>query len=174
MIISDYFHFNNENLIVKLKEYIKTNPCCNKFLNCEHPKYQSDPNLFDLKNSDVEFIKNNYLNFLLKILNKKSLEFIENIAWVYLMEKNKEIKECWHSHMNPEYTDKNRFIFISGILYITETNIGTKFKTKFLDFEIKPHTNRWFLWESDILHTPKNMISNDDRIIIATSTIIKK
>jgi cytochrome c len=31
-------------------------------------KYQSDPNLFNIKNNDIDIIKNNYFNCLLKIL----------------------------------------------------------------------------------------------------------
>jgi hypothetical protein len=169
MIVNDYFEFNNKNLFLLLKEYIKENPCCKKFPNCEHPIYQSDPNLFNVEHKDINTIKNNYFNCLLKILNKNSLDIIENKAWAYLTLKNESTMPKWHNHM-----ETNDTINISGLLYVTETNIGTEFKTQFIKFEIIPHINRWFLWDSSILHRPKNMISNEDRIVIATSTVLKK
>lgn len=170
MIISNYFQLNNKNLSIILQKYIKTNPCCIKFPNCDHPVYQSDSNLFNIKKTDIETIKNNYFNCLLNNLNKNTLDIIENKAWAYLTFKNQNTKPVWHNHMETN----NNNINISGLLYITETNIGTEFKTEFLNFEIIPHINRWFLWDSSILHRPKNMLSTENRIVIATSTILKK
>jgi len=168
VIVNDYFKFDNNKLFKTLKKYIKTNPCCGQFPKCDHPKYQSDPNLFNIKNNDIDIIKNNYFNCLLKILNKNKLDIIENKAWAYLTLKNENTQSIWHKHITA-----NNNINISGLLYITETNIGTEFKTEFLNIEIIPHINRWFLWDSSIIHRPKDMISEKDRIVIATSTILK-
>ena len=167
---SDYIKFNNENLSIVLQKYYKTNPCCIKFPDCKHPVYQSDPNLFNIKETNIEIIKDNYFNYLGKILNKNKLEVIEHKAWVYLTLKNESTKPEWHTHMEKN----NDNINVSGLLYITETNIGTEFKSEFLNFEIIPHTNRWFLWDSAILHRPKDMVPKDTRIVIATSTILRK
>ena len=169
MIISNYFKLNNKNLSIILQQYIKTNPCCIKFPNCNHPVYQSDSNLFNIKETDIEIIKNNYFNCLLNNLNKKISDIIEHKAWVYLTLKNQNTKSEWHNHMQTN----NKNINVSGLFYITETNIGTEFKTEFLNFETIPHINRWFLWDSSIMHRPKNMITEEDRIVIATATILK-
>ena len=167
--VNDYFNFNNNNLIIKLKKYIKTNPCCIKFPNCIHPVYQSDSNLFNIKDININIIKNNYFNCLLNNLNKNTLDIIQHKAWAYLTFKNENTKPEWHNHMETN----NNNINVSGLLYITETNIGTEFKTRFLNFETVPYINRWYMWNSNIVHRPKNMISDKDRIIIATSTILK-
>jgi hypothetical protein len=169
ILISDYIKFNNKNLFKILKKYIKTNPCCIKFSNCNHPVYQSDPNLFNIKETNIEIIKNSYFNFLLNNLNKNTLDVVEHKAWAYLTLKNETTKPKWHTHIKI-----NNNINVSGLLYITETNIGTEFKTEFLNFEIIPHINRWFFWDSSILHRPKDMLSKEDRMVIATSTILKK
>ena len=169
MIINDYFKFDNNELFKTLKNYIKTNPCCKQFPNCNHPGYQSDPNLFDIEDSNINIIKNNYFNCLLKLFNKNELDIIENKVWTYLTLKNENTQSQWHNHLEKN----NNNINISGLLYLTKTNIGTEFKTKFLNFEIIPHTNRWFLWDSSIIHRPKNTVSEDDRIVIATSTILR-
>ena len=170
MNISDYFEIDNKNLSILVKNYIKTNPCCVKFPNCNHPIYQSDPDLFKLNDNNINIIKDNYFNFLSKIFNKNELYIIQNKVWVYLTLKNENTQSQWHNHLEKN----NDNINISGLLYITKTNIGTEFKTEFLNFETIPHTNRWFLWDSSIIHRPKHMVSNEDRIVIATSTILKK
>ena len=36
---------NNSSLQNALVIYQKINPCCEQFKTCDHPKYQSDPNL---------------------------------------------------------------------------------------------------------------------------------
>jgi hypothetical protein len=169
MIINDYFKFDNNELFKTLKNYIKTNPCCKQFPNCNHPAYQSDSNLFNIKETNIEIIKNNYFNCLGKILNKNKLEVIEHKSWVYLTLKNESTKPKWHTHKEKN----NDNINVSGLLYITETNIGTEFKTDFLNFEIIPHINRWFLWDSSIIHRPKDIVSEEDRIVIATATILR-
>jgi hypothetical protein len=169
MVISDYIEFNNKNLFLLLKEYIKVNPCCSVFPNCDHPRYQSGPNVFNIIDKNIDIIKNRYFESLLKIFNKKSLDVIQNKAWVYLTLKNEKTKSIWHSHEEEENT-----LNISGLLYVTETSIGTEFKTKFIKYETIPHVNRWYLWESSITHRPKDMVSNEDRLVIATSTVLKK
>lgn len=154
IVINDYFEFNNKDLFLILKKYIKENPCCKEFPNCKHPAYQSDSNLFNINNKDMNVIKDNYFNSLLKSLNKNLLNIINNKAWAYLTLKNENTQSEWHNHV----IENNNHINISGLLYITKTNIGTEFKTKFLNFEIIPYTNRWFLWDSVIIHRPKNML----------------
>lgn len=170
IVVNNYFKLKNENLTFTLKNYLKKNPCCKNFPSCKHPVYQSDSNLFNINEENIDTIKNNYFSCLLKILNKNELNIIENKSWVYLTPKNKNTEPLWHNHVGVI----NNHNCISGLLYVTETNIGTEFKTEFLNFEIIPHTNRWFLWDSSIIHRPKNMISEEDRIVIATATILKK
>jgi hypothetical protein len=59
MIISDYIEFNNKYLFILLKEYIKLNPCCSVFPNCDHPKYQSGPNVFNIIDKNIDIIDEN-------------------------------------------------------------------------------------------------------------------
>lgn len=168
MIISEYFKLNNKKLIKKLKKYTKDNPCCDKFNKCTHPKYQSNPMVFNMKDIDIDKIKEMYFDVLFKTFNKVFTDIIENKCWVYLTYKNKNTESIWHNHESSKNT-KN----ISGLLYLTPTKIGTEFKTEFLNFEIVPHINRWFLWESSIIHRPKKANTNEDRLVLATSTILK-
>jgi hypothetical protein len=165
MIVSDYFKINNK-IILKLKKYIKKNPCCNTTF-CNHPKYQSDTNVFNIKDKEIDNIKNNYFNFIFKTYNKKISDIIENKCWAFITYKNKKINSSWHTHKVEKDT-----INISGILYLTNTNLGTIFKTKFINFEINPHINRWFIWDSSILHTPKEGFVKKDRLILAVTTVL--
>ena len=169
ILVSDYFKLNNEKLITYLKDYTTTNPCCDIFPNCLHPEYQSCRNLFNLENEDIKIIKKNYFDFLKNSLKKESLNIINSQCWVYLNYKGQKPNGAWHVHAEQE----NK-INLSGMLYLTDTYFGTEFKTKFLKIETIPYINRWYLWESCIQHRPIDAISDRDRLVIATTTIIEK
>ena len=173
IVVCDNFEIDNKSFCNKIKKYIKTNPCCEKFPDCIHPKYQSDPFVTNINNKNVKIIFNNYFDNLKKWLNKNFLNVFEHKAWAYLYPKNQENGLHWHNHLI-ENKYETEVVNLSGMLYITETNIGTYFKTKFINFETVPDINRWFLWDSSILHSPKNVLCDEDRIVIATSTVLQK
>jgi len=174
ILVSDYIKFDNENLILKLREYIKNNPCCEIYPNCTHPDYQSDGNIFLINDENINIVKENYLSFIKKILNKQFLNIISNNCWVYINNKDQKLNNNWHNHLNNEIADKDN-IYIAGLMYLTDTKFGTKFKTKYLKAQTIPHINRWYMWDSSISHIPiGGDISTEDRMVIATMTIIKK
>jgi hypothetical protein len=174
ILISDYIKFDNENLILKLKEYIKNNPCCKIYPNCTHPEYQSDGNIFLMDDKNINIVKENYFYFLEKILNKKLLNIISNDCWVYINNKDQKLNNIWHDHLNDKIADKDN-IYISGLMYLTDTKFGTEFKSKYLKAQTIPYINRWYVWDSSISHIPiGGDISTEDRVVIATMTVIKK
>jgi hypothetical protein len=173
ILVFDNFKIDNKELCTTIKEYINRNHCCDKFPNCTHPKYQSDSFVSRINDKNIKIIFDDYFNNIKKLLDKNFLNVLEHKAWAYLYPKNQENGLHWHTHLN-ENKHKVEVVNLSGLLYITPTTIGTYFKTKFINFEIVPDINRWFLWDSSILHSPKNVLCNEDRIVIATSTVLKK
>ena len=174
ILVSDYIKFNNENLILKLNEYTKNNPCCKIYPNCTHPEYQSDSNIFLIKDENIDIVKENYFYYLKKILNKSTLNIISNDCWVYVNNKDQKINSNWHDHLNSEKTKENN-IYIAGLMYLTNTKFGTEFKTKYWKAQTIPYVNRWYVWDSSISHIPMGGdISTENRMVIATMTIIEK
>jgi len=167
--IAPYQNLNNEKLSKILLKYLKNNKCCINYPNCSHPKHQSNPFLFNLKNKEINILKNNYFNFLK--LNFGNFKIIENKSWIFLTNKNETISSVWHNHQDNRFLN---FKQISGICYITSTSIGTLFKNEYFKIEIIPHLNHWYIFNSNLNHSPKNEINLEQRIVIATSTIIKQ
>jgi len=167
ILVSDYININNEELILKLKDYIKTNKCCTNFPNCFHPEYQTDNNIFNLKDPNIEIIKEVYFNFIINNLKNKSLKVIHHDCWAYINYKGQKPNNGWHDH----HHEKGK-INITGLMYLTETYFGTEFKTKFLKIETIPYINRWYLWDSEIFHKPIDNIATEDRVVLATNTIL--
>jgi hypothetical protein len=166
MIVSNYIEFNNERLILFLKKFIKDNPCCKLFPNCNHPEFQSSQNLFNIDQEDLNIIKKEYYNFLSTLFNIQNLNIIQNECWTYINYINQKPNTDWHDHSNNK--SKRNF---SGLLYLTNTHYGTEFKTKFYKLETIPYINRWYLWESSIQHKPIDNICTEERIVLATATI---
>lgn len=122
---------NNNALKNALILYLKSNPCCEQFKTCDHPKYQSDSNL------------HNYFPIFQKSL--KSTFKINKIdkMWCFITFPKNNINSEWHSHGD----NKNKF---SAICYLNDT-VGTEFKD---GFTIEPSINTWYLWKSNIEHKP--------------------
>jgi hypothetical protein len=98
------------------------------------------------------------------------INIIENKCWIFLTKKNEKINSIWHNHYNNNLKDLNQ---ISGLYYVTNTKHGTLFKINKEIIEMKPKRNKWYLWESKIMHAPKNSINDVSRMVLATSTCFK-
>jgi hypothetical protein len=159
---------NNIKLNKLLIKYLKKNKCCNQYPKCFHPKEQSDSNVFNINNKTINELKINYYEAVKNII--KNFKIINTKAWVFYVCKNKKTPGVWHQQFNNNY--KN-YIQISGLCYLTDTNIGTEFKNELFNVEIKPKINHWYLWDSFLEHRPKEDISPKDRIVIATATILE-
>jgi hypothetical protein len=168
MITGNYIKLNNKTLNNKLEKYVLNNPCCSYSPKCVHPNFQSDANVFDLKDKEIVKIKNYYFDLIKYYFNKKDKDFDKTIAWVFLTKKNNLIKENWHKHS----TNDNQK-GVSGLMYLTDTTHGTFFKTDFYELKLIPKKNTWFIWESNTLHTPVKGVESKDRLVLATSTIFK-
>ena len=130
---------NNKNFQKKIKKYIKYNKCCNN-INCNHPKFQSNP-----------FLHNEFKIFEESITKELNLKISK--LWCFYVKKNNKNLETWHTHNNE----------ISCLMYLTESNLGTKFE----NFYIKLNINCWLVWKGNLLHTPEPGLVKKDRIIIA-------
>jgi len=168
MIMGNYIDLNNKTLNNVLKKYVFSNPCCMSSPKCVHPKLQSNSNVFNLKNKELNNIKDNYFNLIKYFFNKEKKEMYKTKAWIFLTKKNSDIKQAWHNHII-----NNNEKGVSGLMYLTDTSYGTLFKEDFYELKIIPKKNTWFLWDSNIFHTPEKGKESKDRLVLATSTIFK-
>jgi hypothetical protein len=151
-----------------LIKYLKENKCCNQYPKCLHPKEQSDSGVFNIDNKILKELEKNYYEAIKNIINNFTI--INTKAWIFYVSKNKKIPGVWHQHFDNNYKNYTQ---ISGLCYLTNTNIGTEFKSELFNIEIIPKISYWYLWDSSLEHRPKEDISLEDRIVIATSTILK-
>ena len=89
-----------------------------------------------------------------------------------MTKSNTETSSAWHTHENKTYKDKN-IKQVSGICYITKTNLGTLFENEYFLFSIKPYIHHWYIFDSALRHKPLQDFVNEKRIVVATSTIIQ-
>ena len=130
---------NSFNFKKQLIKYVKTDKCCNEIV-CDHPKHQSDP-----------FVHNKFKVFKKSVKEELRLEIDK--MWVYYVKKGETIEPSWHTHGHG----------ISCLLYITDNDLGTKFK----NFDLELMKNYWIIWDKDIEHTPEPGYNKKDRIVIA-------
>ena len=161
-----------ENAVDFLKSYIKLNPCCNNFPNCNHPKNQTNSYVFLSKDERIKFIKESYLYCLKKIF-KTDFEVIYTRAWSFEQKENKQ--HNWHHHLDDfDISNINdKYISCSGIIYLNNLNYGTIFNLDDFLLEIKPKKFYWYIWPSHYTHTPAKFICDTNRYIIATATHLK-
>jgi hypothetical protein len=164
---------DNDKIISVLDKYIKEHPCCNEHINCKHPKIQSDANLFNFKkfNSIKNSFFKNLNNYVCEVYKEKNYKVISSLSWGFLVLKNNIIKLSWHDHL---LTNNKKNIEISGLIYLNETNLGTFFKNDMYEVYIKPQINNWYFWPSNIEHSPREGIVDQNRYVIATSTVLTK
>jgi len=170
VIVSEPIKIDNQILIEPLKKYIQLNKCCSSYPNCEHPKIQSDPRLFEFDCSAIKKLAESYYQTLQQIMNKE-INILENRSWVFLNEANTVPELLWHNHCSENKYERNT-IHVSGIYYVTPTKVGTMYKNDFMTLETIPRMNRWYIWESSISHTPKDVVTTDERIVVATHTVL--
>ena len=168
MISASFYNpYEDKNLVKFLTTYLNKNPCCDKKI-CRHPKKQSNSFLFDSKRKSIQYLKEQFYARLNN--NLKKYWVVEEKFWVLLVEKNKPTPAVWHNHHQEKY--KN-MLQISGITYITETQLGTEFDTELYNVRIKPKANCWFYWDSSILHRPMLGKQDTDRYVIAAQVVLK-
>jgi len=166
------FNKIDDNLIISIiLKYLKNNKCCINYPKCNHPKEQSDPNVFKIKNKEIQKLKQSYFLFLNKLIGKYLIK--ESKCWALYVKKETTTPSIWHIHFDNKEQYKD-CIQISGIYYLTDTDIGTEFNDYFFNIETKPKKGHWFIWDSRLNHRPKDCLNPKDRLIIATQTILKK
>ena len=150
---------NNKKFQQDLIKYTKETKCCDKD-NCEHPKIQSD-----LKIDKAFQVINDSINELLKnYLQTDKFKFSKKNVWAYYAPKDTRLQNVVHNHI----FKKEKGLQLSGLMYITPTQLGTDFA----EFKIKPQINKWYVWHSGLFHHPANGITPDDRIVLALATAI--
>ena len=171
IFFSDLNSKNYDSLFEILKNYLLNNPCCQQYPNCFHPKQQSNSFVFDINNELIKDIKTNYFLLLKKLLNQNSLNILTSKCWVFYTQDNSEIKGGWHNHIDYENTDikEKEVVTISGIFYLTDTEIGTEFKTSNFKIQTRPKKNSWFLFDSSLNHRPIPSEKTKERMVLATS-----
>ena len=116
--------------------------------------------------SNVVGKKTYWKHFIKKSKNFKDVlnllnEYVLYEAWGNILNKNDYVEE--HNHFNP--TLVNRFIDISGILYLTNFGPGTFFKQ--FNKTIKPEAGKIIVFDSKYLHSVKKCDRDEPRITIA-------
>jgi hypothetical protein len=156
------------NSLKFLDEYVKTNSCCDEFPECQHPKSQTDPNVFESNDKRIKPIKESYL-YSLKDVFKTDFDIIKSKTWAFIQKENKEYN--WHNHLGDKIDEQH--IPVSGIIYLNDLNFGTIFDLDNFVLEIKPKKFHWYIWPGHYIHTPTQFICNTNRYVIATSTYLR-
>ena len=154
-----------QNTINFIDNYIIKNPRCDKFLYCNHPKYQTNADLLKNDNKYLQIIKKSFYDCLKKKIKKKYIIIYEK-CWCFIT--NSIDKELWHNH-----NLNSNVLEISGILYLNESNLGTLFKKNNLIIRNKPKKSTWCIWPSHIFHTPEVGILKNKRYVLAISVGLK-
>ena len=158
-----------ENVMVEsinvINKYFQTNKCCELHPSCSHPKEQTDINLFNNNNKSIQILKNTFYDSV-KLYLKKDFELIYEKAWGYFT-KTMNYAE-WHNHVNDD-----NLVEIPGIDYLSKTNRGTMYESENFIWSTKPKLKTWYLWPSNIQHTPQLGETESVRHIIATAIGVK-
>lgn len=162
----EYFNDTfNEKCIEIIDDMLQYSICCYRFPDCEHPTIQSHNSLLNENNEYFKILKNSFLDTLKNYLNE-DFKIIYFNHWVYKVEKNQKTSGLWHNHIIDKTCDRE----ISGLLYLSKTDIGTEFD----EYIISPSMYKWYLWESNLQHRVLPEVSKDKRYTIATSIGINK
>ena len=150
---------NNKQFQKDLIEYTKETKCCDKD-NCNHPKIQSDLKI----DKAFKVIDDSINNVFKRYLRTDKFEFIKKNVWSYYAPKGSQLQNVLHNHM----FKKEKGLQLSGLMYVTPTELGTDFA----DFRIEPEINKWYLWHSGLFHNPEKGVTPKDRIVLALSSVI--
>lgn len=151
---------NNKKFKNKLIEYTLENKCCSIYPTCNHPAIQSDTKADETFSCIRKSINNLFTNYL----ETKNFNFYKKNVWIYYAPKNTNTKNVKHNHYFSGIANTQ----ISALMYITPTDLGTNF----YDFKIKPKINKWYVWHSGLFHEPEDGITQEDRLVIALSSVI--
>ena len=160
---------DNEKLIKAFKDYLNTHKCCPEHgtPKCEHPPEQSAPGALNIEDEEVKKLKKIYFDCLKEIFGDFTI--LKTRSWILFCKKGDVIPNNWHIHYENVYRG---FKQISGICYLTKTQVPTQFQDEHFLFETRPKLNHWYTWPSEIFHRPKTMDVENDRMIIAADTVI--
>ena len=151
---------NDNTFKEKLKNYALETKCCEyQGKGCSHPEIQSDDSLhknFKEISESLYLLYKTYLN--------RDFEYSGIVSWSMYTPKNKNTQAKMHNHIDVHFATH-----LTSLMYITPTDLGTDFGS----FKIKPEINKWYVWDSRIYHMPEKGLSKEDRIIIASSVVIK-
>ncbi len=150
---------NNKQFQKDLIEYTKETKCCDKD-NCNHPKIQSDLKI----DKAFKVIDDSINNLFKSYLGTDKFEFTKKNVWSYYAPKGSQLQNVRHNHM----FKKEKGLQLSGLMYVTPTELGTDFE----NFKIKPEINKWYLWHSGLFHNPEDGVTPKDRIVLALSSVI--
>lgn len=168
MINAHFYKAYEDNTFMPFLKYYKDErKCCRKYPKCDHPREQSDSFLFERKQETIQYLKRQFYDSLKKQFGELTVK--EEKFWILYVPANKPTPAIWHKHFQDKY---ERFRQISGITYITETEIGTEFATDFYKITIRPKPFCWYTWDSNIMHRPEEGQQATDRYIIAGQTVI--
>jgi len=153
-----------------INKYFSTNKCCENYPKCLHPKQQTDTKLFNVDNKSIKVMKNTFYDAV-KLFYPNTFEVIYEKAWGYFANDLPEL--TWHNHITEPENGDTFSAEISGILYLTKTDRRTIFDTKNFTILTKPKLKTWYIWPSELQHTPQIGKTDDVRYVIATSIGVK-
>ena len=152
----------------KVDQVLETDPCCNDFPNCLHPKVQTSNQLFNKNIKVFDDLKESLIDACKKYFERE-VDVGYVVAWAYRNDKGREMRESqWHHHKN-EDIDVSNMTELSAIMYMTDTDLGTEIDTEHFRLRIKPKLFHWFLWPANLLHRPEPGITNHTRFVIAST-----
>lgn len=164
----------NYRCIYNIEKILEQEKCCSNFPNCVHPKYQTKLDLFDRNLNVTNQLKNTFLKCVSDYIGNSNFNISDWKSWAFKSEQGTFQKITWHKHYIENNNTQNKDIQISGLFYLTETDLGTIYEDEFLTYRIKPKLHTWYLWPSDLIHQPEPGYCNHNRYTIATSIIVNK
>ena len=162
----------NHKCILDIDNLLQQEKCCASFPNCEHPKYQTKQNLFDRE--EFSKLKNSFIKCVSDYIDSKNFHIKDWKSWAFKSEQGTYHKTTWHKHYIENEDTKKEDIQLSGLFYLTETELGTLYENEFITYRIKPKLFTWYLWPSDLIHQPEPGYNNQNRYTIATSMVVNK
>src|SRR6056300_377736 len=101
----------------KVDQVLETDPCCNDFPNCLHPKVQTSNQLFNKNIKVFDDLKESLIDACKKYFERE-VDVGYVVAWAYRNDKGREMRESqWHHHKN-EDIDVSNMTELSAIMYM--------------------------------------------------------
>jgi len=164
----------NYRCMSQIDQLLEQEKCCDIFPKCMHPKHQTNEFLFEKNIKNFIQLKNTFLKCVSDYINSNNFNVVNWKSWAFKSEKGTFHKTTWHKHYIENKNTQSKDIQISGLFYLTETELGTIYEDEFFNYRIKPKLFTWYLWPSQLMHQPEPGYCNHNRYTIATSIIINK